>query len=193
MINGWATNGLKDVESVERYLSQNEKRQHMYRRIFKALGFSRNATEEERKIMDTWFDTMEFSLEKVLSACSKTTGISNPNINYVNKVLKNWYEERDRKGCGRKAERAYRFDITRYYETLRRLEGGGSGQASQGSIRKGTEDKRDRRQAQRGKQRELSRIIISDAADRKQRAERIKAEADTLNTEKLFFAHGQRI
>ena len=44
--------------------------------------------------MDTWFEEMEFSLDKVLEACSKTTGIANPNINYVNKVLVNWYEER---------------------------------------------------------------------------------------------------
>ena len=43
--------------------------------------------------MDSWFETMDFSLEKVLTACSKTSGISNPNINYVNKVLLNWYEE----------------------------------------------------------------------------------------------------
>lgn len=185
VINGWASNGLKDVRSVEKYLSQNEKRQHMYKRIFKALGFSRNATEEEKRIMDTWFDTMEFSLEKVLSACNKTAGISNPNINYVNKVLSNWYEEKKGRDSSGKQKGLTASDIARYYEMLRKYE----------------EDQADRHRMQvyervprikeiddrlRAGSRELSRIIISDAVDRKQRAERIKEEAEKLNTEKAF-------
>ena len=87
VINGWTQRGFRDVAAVEKYLSEADKKNHMYKRIFQALGFSRNATEQERKIMDTWFEEMEFSLDKVLTACSKTTGIANPNINYVNKVL----------------------------------------------------------------------------------------------------------
>lgn len=94
VIKAWTAEGLRDVISVEKHLSENEKRQYLYNRVFRALGFSRNATEEERRIMDTWFETMEFTLDKVLDACSKTSGITNPNINYVNKVLINWYEDR---------------------------------------------------------------------------------------------------
>ena len=98
VINGWTQRGFRDVAAVEKYLSEADKKNHMYKRIFQALGFSRNATEQERKIMDTWFEEMEFSLDKVLELCSKTTGIANPNINYVNKVLVNWYEELNRQG-----------------------------------------------------------------------------------------------
>lgn len=80
VIKAWASEGLRDVISVEKYLSENEKKQYLYKRVFQALGFMRNATEEERRIMDTWFETMEFTLDKVLEACSKTSGIANPNI-----------------------------------------------------------------------------------------------------------------
>ena len=38
--------------------------------------------------MDSWFDELGVNMEQVLDACSKTTGISNPNLNYVNSVLK---------------------------------------------------------------------------------------------------------
>ena len=43
--------------------------------------------------MDTWIDTWNFSIEQILEACGKTSGIPNPNINYVNKVLENWKNE----------------------------------------------------------------------------------------------------
>ncbi len=119
VINGWTQRGFRDVAAVEKYLSEADKKNHMYKRIFQALGFSRNATEQERKIMDTWFEEMEFSLDKVLEACSKTTGIANPNINYVNKVLVNWYEERTGKDKSGKRKELTLTEISQYYETLR--------------------------------------------------------------------------
>ena len=53
VVKGWANEGLRDVIAVEKYLSEFEKKQYLYKRIFQALGFSRNATEEEKKIMDS--------------------------------------------------------------------------------------------------------------------------------------------
>ena len=60
----------------------------------KELGFHRSATEPEKRVMDSWFDKLECSLEEVMDACRKTTGISNPNINYVNSVLVGRYNEK---------------------------------------------------------------------------------------------------
>ena len=45
--------------------------------------------------MDRWFDDMDYTIDKVLEACGKTSGISNPNINYVNKILENWHKEKN--------------------------------------------------------------------------------------------------
>ena len=122
VIKAWARDGLRDVISVEKHLSENEKKQYLYKRVFQALGFSRNSTEEERRIMDTWFETMEFSLDKVLEACSKTSGITNPNINYVNKVLVNMYEKSNTGSTasldGSRKELSS-GDIMKYYELLR--------------------------------------------------------------------------
>ena len=41
VVNSWATEGMRDVETVEKYLSGIEKKQHLYGRVFQALGFSR--------------------------------------------------------------------------------------------------------------------------------------------------------
>ena len=190
VIKAWAAEGLRDVISVEKHLSENDKKQYLYKRVFQALGFSRNATEEERRIMDTWFETMEFSLDRVLMACSKTSGISNPNINYVNKVLINWYEEQSsgQAGAGSDSDSKREVgsgEVLKYFETLRR---------------KNEEAAEERRQAVydavprikeiedelTGISSEMSRMIISDRVDRKEAMDSLKKRMDYLNTEKAF-------
>lgn len=184
VINQWTSEGLRDVISVEKYLSENDKKHHLYRRVFQALGFARNATEEEKRIMDTWFETMGFSLDKVLAACSKTSGISSPNINYVNKILVNWYEEQQDRDAGVNRELTT-GDIMKYYEALR--------------IRDEEEAEQRRTQVYEKVPRireieeeintcsaEISKIIISDRIDRKKAMEDIRARMDSLNMEKAF-------
>lgn len=176
--------GLNDVIAVEKHLSENDKKNHLYKRVFQALGFARNATEEEKRIMDTWFDTMGFSVDKVLTACSKTSGISSPNINYVNKILVNWYEEKNGKAAGGSKELTT-GDIIKYYDAL---------------VRKEEEEAQQRRQQVYEKvprikeiedeistqSKEISKIIISDRADRKTAMEEIRSRLDSLNMEKAF-------
>lgn len=90
IVKEWASKDLKTIADVEKYLAENDNRHYLYKRVLKALGFMRNATEEEKRIMNTWFDEMRFDIDKVLEACKKTTGISNPNINYINSILTAW-------------------------------------------------------------------------------------------------------
>lgn len=184
VINKWTGEGLYDVEAVEKYLSENDRKQHLYRRVFQALGFARNATEEERRIMDTWFETMGFSLEKVLSACSCTSGISSPNINYVNKVLVNWYEEEKKKDEGIKAD-VTGNDIARYYEALR-LKAEEEAEKRRAVVYEKVPRIKEIEEELNASSAEISKIIISDRADRKEAMEKIKEKTDALNMEKAF-------
>lgn len=93
ILKDWRARGLSTAEEVNESLAAGDRNYAMYKAVMKELGFHRNATEPEKHIMDGWFSDMEFSLEKVLEACKKTTGIANPNINYVNSVLAAWYKE----------------------------------------------------------------------------------------------------
>ncbi len=88
VVKEWATKGLTDVAALDEYLADMDKRAFLYRRIFKALGFMRNPTEEEKRIMRAWFDELDLSIDKILEACAKTAGITNPNIKYIDKVLR---------------------------------------------------------------------------------------------------------
>lgn len=93
VVKEWAGRGFRTIDQIEEHLQQTDNRYYLYKRVLKALGFSRNPTEEEKRIMDTWFDDMNFDIGKVLQACKKTSGISNPNINYINTILKSWSNE----------------------------------------------------------------------------------------------------
>lgn len=93
ILKDWKAKGLDTVSDVEEHLSDLDRHYDLYRKVFRQMGFHRSPTEAEKKLMDSWFDEMGFSFEKVAEACGKTTGISNPNLNYINSILRGWYAE----------------------------------------------------------------------------------------------------
>ena len=98
VIEGWLGQGLTGLDEVKAHIEEFDQRFVRHRRVMQSLGLSRNPTEEERRLMDTWFDDMGYNMTKVLEACDKTAGISNPNIKYVNSILVNKYEEAKKEG-----------------------------------------------------------------------------------------------
>ena len=138
--------------------------------------------------MDTWFETMEFSLDRVLMACSKTSGITNPNINYVNKVLINWFEEQKPGGAGSgsgEGKELTNSEILNYYEMLRQQE-----EAEADERRRAVYDAVPRIKEIEDEivnlSSEMSKIIISGRVDRERAMEELKSKMDSMNTEKAF-------
>lgn len=90
-IKNWRDHNVKTVADLEKLLEETDKRYYLYKRVLRALGLHfRYPTEEEKRIMDNWFDVLNYNIDTVLEACKKTSGISNPNINYINSILKGW-------------------------------------------------------------------------------------------------------
>ncbi|MCL1982590.1 MAG: DnaD domain protein [Clostridiales bacterium] len=185
VIKGWMEKQLCEVGEIETHLQETDRRHFLYKRVMKALGLARNATEKEKRIMDTWFDDMGHTIERVLEACGKTAGISNPNINYVNSVLVNWHTE---KTTGQKPGKpgkktATIADVHKYYDM----------------IRKQAEDEAEEKKAQiysqvpeikeidaqlRACGMEMSKIMISGNPSKKQQANSCKSKADKLSAQK---------
>ncbi|MGI6736892.1 MAG: DnaD domain protein [Anaerovoracaceae bacterium] len=114
VVKDWTGRGLATAEDVSRHLENVDQRHYIHRRVMKALGFTRNATEEEARIISTWVDELGCSMDEILDACSKTSGISNPNINYVNAILCS------KKGVDKKSGKVSRAVVQQYYARLRR-------------------------------------------------------------------------
>ena len=111
VVKNWAERGLDTKEKIDAFLEEMDMHHAVYRRVMKALGFTRNATEEERRIISSWVDELSLDMPEILEACSKTSGISNPNINYVDAVLRN-KKTQAQKGPARNL-------VMDYYEKLR--------------------------------------------------------------------------
>ena len=183
LVQDWGSRGLRDVASVEEDLAKKDRRHTMRRRVFQALGFNRNATEEEKRIIDSWFDEMGMSMETVLDACSRTSGISSPNINYVNKVLQSWKQEGKTEKTS--SDKLTAREIMEYFDLLRKKEEEEAEHRRQ-EVYARVPKIREIEDQITALNSELSRIIISDTIDKKKAGEKIRQEMDNLNMEKAF-------
>ena len=120
VLKNWRKDGLLTIEDVEKYIEAHDQKNFQYKRILQSLGFKRNATEAECRMMDSWLNDMGYSMERILEACAKTTGIANPNFNYVNAILHKWKEGAESKGVDvNKSNMVSQATLNRYYEYLR--------------------------------------------------------------------------
>jgi len=181
VVKEWAEKGLTDEEKIGEHLAQVDKRHFQYKRILRALGFSRNATEEEKRLMDVWFDEMDMPLDKVLAACTKTSGIPNPNMNYVNKILEDW--SKGGEGNGRVKKGITAAMVFKYYDYIRENAEKEAEERKLEVYRKVSKIK-DIDEELRHFSMEVSRVMISGGADKKQRLSDLKKKGDRLNSEK---------
>ena len=118
ILKDWRAKGLVTADQVEDSLAASDRHYEFYRAVMKELGFHRSASEPEKRIMDNWFDRMGCSLDEVMDACRATTGIANPNINYVNSVLVSRYNEKN-SGQEKPSEENLFAKVNALYEKLR--------------------------------------------------------------------------
>lgn len=185
VVKEWAMKGLFDSEKIEKYLEEVDNRHYLYKRILKSLGFVRNATEEEQRLIDSWFDEMGYTVEKILEACSKTSGIPNPNMNYVNKILRNWHEGNGKPGDGEKSKGSGAPSIFKYYDAIREEV------EKQAADRKTTVYREFPRikeidEELRNCGMQISRIMVSGASNSADQTKALKRRADKLGEEKAY-------
>ena len=120
VILGWTKEGLRTSDDVRDYQDRVSERQGIYRRILNTIGLKRNITEAERRMVDSWFDDMHFTLERILEACEKASFTQSPNLKYINKILENWKQEADEMGRDvNQRVTVTQNTLNKYYEYLR--------------------------------------------------------------------------
>jgi DnaD and phage-associated domain len=185
VVKEWINQGLKTVDQIEDYLEETDNRHYLYKRVLKALGFLRNATEEEKRIMDIWFDQMGMGIDRVLDACKKTSGISNPNINYINSVLKAWNSEGKAPASVEGRRNGQIGSVFKDYDEIR-----ARNEALVESRRIEVYQKIPRvkkiEEETRSVGLQISRIMLSGASDTKSKIKAMKEKVDGLNQEKAY-------
>ena len=85
----WAKEGCRNLADVKEYLDAHSKRNQYYNLVFHEMGWNRLPSPGDREIMDRWFDELGCSIKEVLDACKASSGIREPSLKYVNKVIEN--------------------------------------------------------------------------------------------------------
>lgn len=93
ILRTWYLDGIRTAEDLQLHLQNKHQRYGEYRKILSFLGEYRLPTGPEKKMIDNWLDTMGFGMEVIESAVEKSVSIKNPNMNYINGVLKNWHKK----------------------------------------------------------------------------------------------------
>ena len=92
VVSAWYDAGVVDLDTMVEYLEKRNDRFSTFSRISKALGFNRTLTEAEMRTIDRWIDEWGFSMEMILKCLDNSTKINNPNLNYFDKILREWHK-----------------------------------------------------------------------------------------------------
>lgn len=90
--DAWAKEGIKTQSDLDTYSLKYEKSVQIKRTIAKKLGLSRNLSEYEDAYVDKWVLEYNYPFEVIEIALKKTTSKTNPNFNYLDKIITDWHE-----------------------------------------------------------------------------------------------------
>ena len=91
--DAWYQNNVKNLDDLDKYYAEYEKSNKIKRQITKKLGFTRNLTEYEEAYIEKWTMESGYDLSLIDIALKKTTSKTNPNFEYLNKIISDWNEK----------------------------------------------------------------------------------------------------
>lgn len=91
IVRNWYDKGLTNMEDLMEEFDKMDKNYYRQLKIMKSLGLhKRPIKDDEKKMIDIWFNEYKFDMEIILNACSRDKNPT-PSINYVNGILKSWH------------------------------------------------------------------------------------------------------
>jgi len=92
--DAWHSNNIKTFSDLEEYDENNEKIKKAKKSISKKLGLTRNLTQYEEAYIEKWLQEYKYNLEIIDLALKKTTSKSNPNFDYIDKIITDWHDRK---------------------------------------------------------------------------------------------------
>jgi len=86
----WHRRNIKDHFELEKYLNEVKKYKDIRGMIVKKLNLNRNLTQYEEEYVKKWVMDYGYGFDIIELALRKTTGKTNPNINYIHKIITDW-------------------------------------------------------------------------------------------------------
>ncbi|KXZ40730.1 DnaD and phage-associated domain-containing protein [Alkalithermobacter thermoalcaliphilus JW-YL-7 = DSM 7308] len=93
IIRNWYDSKIYTINDLEEYFAKHSERFALYKSVFRELGFSREPSAEEKKVINSWVDDLEFTNDVIFKACSKSKNTSNPSIAFIDGILRSWHKK----------------------------------------------------------------------------------------------------
>lgn len=88
----WHKSNVKTFSDLDSLFEKQEKLNTLYKSIGKKLGYTRALTEYEKGYIEKWTIEYGFDLNIIEIALKKTTAKTNPNFDYLDKLLSDWHD-----------------------------------------------------------------------------------------------------
>ncbi len=88
----WFKSNVKTYSDLDSLFEKQEKLNTLYKSIGKKLGYTRALTEYEKGYIEKWTIEYAFGLNIIEIALKKTTAKTNPNFDYLDKLLSDWHD-----------------------------------------------------------------------------------------------------
>lgn len=88
----WHKSNVKTFSDLDSLFEKQEKLNTLYKSIGKKLGYTRALTEYEKGYIEKWTIEYGFNLNIIEIALKKTTAKTNPNFDYLDKLLSDWHD-----------------------------------------------------------------------------------------------------
>ena len=92
--DAWHGSNVKTFSDLEEYDDNIQKIKKVKKNISKKLGLTRNLTQYEEAYIEKWLQEYKYDLEIIELALKKTTSKSNPNFDYLDKILSDWHDRK---------------------------------------------------------------------------------------------------
>ena len=94
VVRNWSEKNIRTMEDVEKSYIEHDEKYYRFMQIKNRIGIGfKPYTKTDFDLVNSWFDEYNMDMDLVLAACDKCINISNPNLGYVNRILKNWNDK----------------------------------------------------------------------------------------------------
>ncbi|MFZ5989124.1 MAG: DnaD domain-containing protein [Bacillota bacterium] len=88
----WKCRNITNSFDLDNYSIEYKKFKDLRGAIVKKLKLGRNLTEYEEEYVEKWVMDYRYTFEIIELALKKTTSKTNPNFNYINSIISDWYK-----------------------------------------------------------------------------------------------------
>ena len=90
----WHGNHIKTFSQLDEYFENQEKLKKIKKDICKKLGLTRALTQYEEAYVEKWLQEFHYPFDVIEIALKKTTSKTNPNFDYIDKMITDWYDRK---------------------------------------------------------------------------------------------------